>query len=170
MRAPTPTGAAEMAVPQISDVIKYLNQVNIRLNNTINNKVTNYRRKLNDIYSRNIFKNPISIYQSKEMIFDSLIERLKFSLTNLTNIKEKELIKLKNSYVLKNPYQILDKKSNKYLQLVSKLETLSPLLTLKRGYTITKINDKVISSCKNIKKNDKLSIEFTDGIIDAIVE
>ena len=86
MRAPTPTGAAEMAVPQISDVIKYLNQVNIRLNNTINNKVTNYRRKLNDIYSRNIFKNPISIYQSKEMIFDSLIERLKFSLTNLTNI------------------------------------------------------------------------------------
>ena len=170
LRAPTPTGAAEMAVPQISDVIKYLNQVNIRLNNTINNKVTNYRRKLNDIYSRNIFKNPISIYQSKEMIFDSLIERLKFSLTNLTNIKEKELIKLKNSYVLKNPYQILDKKSNKYLQLVSKLETLSPLLTLKRGYTITKINDKVISSCKNIKKNDKLSIEFTDGIIDAIVE
>ena len=170
LRAPTPTGAAEMAVPQISDVIKYLNQVNIRLNNTINNKVTNYRRKLNDIYSRNIFKNPISIYQSKEMVFDSLIERLKFSLTNLTNIKEKELIKLKNSYVLKNPYQILDKKSNKYLQLVSKLETLSPLLTLKRGYTITKINDKVISSCKNIKKNDKLSIEFTDGIIDAIVE
>ena len=170
LRAPTPTGAAEMAVPQISDVIKYLNQVNIRLNNTITNKVTNYRRKLNDIYSRNIFKNPISIYQSKEMIFDSLIERLKFSLTNLTNNKEKELIKLKNSYVLKNPYQILDKKSNKYLQLVSKLETLSPLLTLKRGYTITKINDKVISSCKNIKKNDKLSIEFTDGIIDAIVE
>ena len=170
LRAPTPTGAAEMAVPQISDVIKYLNQVNIRLNNTITNKVSNYRRKLNDIYSRNIFKNPISIYQSKEMIFDSLIERLKFSLTNLTNIKEKELIKLKNSYVLKNPYQILDKKSNKYLQLVSKLETLSPLLTLKRGYTITKINDKVISSCKNIKKNDKLSIEFTDGIIDAIVE
>ena len=169
LRAPTPTGAAEMAVPQISDVIKYLNQVNIRLNNTITNKVTNYRRKLNDIYSRNIFKNPISIYQSKEMLFDSIIERLKFSLTNLTNIKEKELIKLMNSYVLKNPYQLLDKKSNKYLQLISKLETLSPLLTLKRGYAITKKDGKVISSSKDLKKKDKLSIEFTDGNIDAEV-
>ena len=169
LRAPTPTGAAEMAVPQISDVIKYLNQVNIRLNNTITNKVTNYRRKLNDIYSKNIFKNPISIYQSKEMLFDSIIERLKFSLTNLTNIKEKELIKLMNSYVLKNPYQLLDKKSNKYLQLISKLETLSPLLTLKRGYTITKKDGKVISSSKDLKKKDKLSIEFSDGNIDAEV-
>ena len=169
LRAPTPTGAAEMAVPQISDVIKYLNQVNIRLNNTITNKVTNYRRKLNDIYSRNIFKNPISIYQSKEMLFDSIIERLKFSLTNLTNIKEKELIKLMNSYVLKNPYQLLDKKSNKYLQLISKLETLSPLLTLKRGYAITKKDGKVISSSKDLKKKDKLSIEFSDGNIDAEV-
>ena len=169
LRAPTPTGAAEMAVPQISDVIKYLNQVNIRLNNTITNKVTNYRRKLNDIYSRNIFKNPISIYQSKEMLFDSIIERLKFSLTNLTNIKEKELIKIMNSYVLKNPYQLLDKKSNKYLQLISKLETLSPLLTLKRGYAITKKDGKVISSSKDLKKKDKLSIEFTDGNIDAEV-
>ena len=169
LRAPTPTGAAEMAVPQISDVIKYLNQVNIRLNNTINNKVTNYRRKLNDIYSRNIFKNPISIYQSKEVLFDSIIERLKFSLTNLTNIKEKELIRIMNSYVLRNPYQLLDKKSNKYLQLISKLETLSPLLTLKRGYTITKMDNKVINYCKDLKKKDKISIEFSDGVVDAEV-
>ncbi len=165
LRAPTPTGAAEMAVPQIGDIIKYLNQVNIRLNNTINNKVTNYRRKLNDIRSRNIFKNPISIYQSKEMIFDSLIERLKFSLTNLTNIKEKELIRIKNSYILQNPYKLLDNKSNKYLQLLSKLETLSPLLTLQRGYTITKMDDKVINSVKNINKGDLIEVEFHDGSI-----
>lgn len=169
LRAPTPTGAAEMAVPQIGDIIKYLNQVNIRLNNTINNKVTNYRRKLNDIRSRNIFKNPISIYQSKEMIFDSLIERLKFSLTNLTNIKEKELIRIKNSYILQNPYKLLDNKSNKYLQLLSKLETLSPLLTLQRGYTITKMDDKVINSVKNINKGDLIEVEFHDGSINTKV-
>ena len=169
LRAPTPTGAAEMAVPQVSDVERLLNQITIRLENTILNKVKNNRRKLEDIKNSNIFKNPIMIYQTKEMIFDSLIEKLKFNMINLTNVKEKELIRLKNSYVLKKPYQILDKKSNKYLQLISKLETLSPLLTLKRGYAITKKDNKVISSVKGINKGDKLDIELTDGIINTEV-
>ena len=167
LRAPTPTGAAEMAVPQLSDMINYLNQINIRLNNTITNQIKINKKKLETIKNSNIFKNPIMIYQTKEMIFDNLVEKLKYSLINLTNVKEKELIRLKNSYVFTNPYQILDKKSNKYLNLVSKLETLSPLLTLKRGYTMTKVDGKVISSCKKLKKNDKISIEFTDGCVDA---
>ena len=169
LRAPTPTGAAEMAVPQISDVNNYLKQISIRLGNTIINKIKNNRRKLTDIRNSNIFKNPIIIYQTKEMVFDSLIEKLKFNMINLTNVKEKELIRLKNSYVLQKPYQILDNKSNKYLQLVSKLETLSPLLTLKRGYTITKKDNKVISSSKKLSKGDKLDIEFSDGIINTEV-
>ncbi len=168
-RAETPTGAAEVAVPKLSELLSYLDQVKIRLNNTIINQVKKERRRLSDITSRNIFKNPMSIYQTKEMIFDNIIERLKFSLTNLTNLKEKEFLRIKNSYVLQNPYSLLDKKSNKYLQLVSKLETLSPLLTLKRGYTITKMNDKVIKSVKKIKKDDVLNISFDDGNIDVSV-
>jgi len=114
-------------------------------------------------------QNPISIYQTKEMIFDNLIEKLKFNLINLTNVKEKELIRLKNSYVLQKPYKLLDKKSNKYLQLLSKLETLSPLLTLQRGYAITKVNGKVVSSCKKLKKADLINVEFNDGEIKAKV-
>ena len=51
--------------------------------------------------------------------------------------------------------------------LVSKLETLSPLLTLKRGYTMTKVDGKVISSSKKLNKKDKISIEFSDGSVDA---
>ena len=168
-RAETPTGAAEVAVPKLSELLSYLDQVKIRLNNTIINQVKKEQRRLSDITSRNIFKNPMSIYQTKEMIFDNIIERLKFSLTNLTNLKEKEFLRIKNSYVLQNPYSLLDKKSNKYLQLVSKLETLSPLLTLKRGYTITKMNDKVIKSVKKIKKDDVLNISFDDGNIDVSV-
>ena len=169
LRAPTPTGAAEMAVPQLSDMIGYLKQVNIRLHQSIDNQIKRDRRKLSDLMNRNIFKNPISIYQTKEMIFDNVMERLKFSLVNLVNVKEKELIKLKNSYILKNPYKLLDNKSNRYLQIISKLETLSPLLTLKRGYTITKKDNKVINSVKKIKKGDVLSISFNDGDIDTKV-
>ena len=169
LRAPTPTGAAELSVPQLKHVANYLNQVNIRLNNTIMNQITQDRRKLTDILSRNVMKNPIMIYQTKEMIFDNIVERLKYSLTSLTMIKEKELMKVKQSYILQNPYKLLDNKSNKYLQIISKLETLSPLLTLKRGYTMTKVDGKVISSSKKLKKGDTLQVEFHDGDIQSEV-
>ena len=170
LRAPTPTGAAEMAVPQLNDMVNYLNQVKIRLNNTISNKLKISKNRLKEITSRSILKNPITIYQTKEMIFSNTLERLKFNLINLTNIKEKELLKIKNSYILKNPYQILDKKSNKYLQIISKLETLSPLLTLKRGYTMTKVNDKVVKSSKDLKTGDNITIDFSDGNVEATVK
>ncbi len=170
LRAPTPTGAAEMAVPQLSDMKNYLNQVNIRLNNTINNKINNNKRKLNDIMARNIFKNPMIIYEKKELQFDSILERLKFSLKSLTSAKEKELIKVKNSYILKNPHQLLEKKGNKYLQLVSKLETLSPLLTLQRGYTMTKKEGKVITKSTDLKKKDIIEIAFSDGSVNAEIK
>ena len=170
LRAPTPTGAAEMAVPQLNDMVNYLNQVKIRLNNTISNKLKISKNRLKEITSRSILKNPITIYQTKEMIFSNTLERLKFNLINLTNIKEKELLKIKNSYILKNPYQLLDKKSNKYLQIISKLETLSPLLTLKRGYTMTKINEKVVKSSKDLKTGDNITIDFSDGNVEATVK
>ena len=169
LRAPTPTGAAEMAVPQVSDVSNYLDQVSIRLKQTMIHQIKNYRSRLEDIKSRNVFKNPMVLYETKEMIFDNLIEKLKFNSIGLANKKEKELLKIKNSYVLQKPYQILDKKSNYYLQLLSKLETLSPLLTLQRGYTISKKDGKVIESCKRIKKGDILEVSFKDGEINTQV-
>ena len=165
LRAPTPTGAAEMAVPQLNDVINYLNQINIRLNNTLTNEIKNYRNRLNDLTNRNILKNPITIYQTKELIFDSIIERLKHSINIIINNNDKKLIELTNSYILKNPSQLIDKKKNTYMNLLSKLETLSPLLTLKRGYTITKKDNKVIKSKTQVKKGDNLTIDFEDGSI-----
>lgn len=169
LRAPTPTGAAEMAVPELSDMINLLNQIKIRLNNSISNQIKRDRRKLVELTSRNIFKNPMSIYQTKEMVFSNTLERLKYSLNNLVNVKERKFISVKSSYILCNPYKLLDKKSNRYLQLISKLETLSPLLTLKRGYTMTKVGNRVINSSKKIKKDDIINVEFSDGSVDAKV-
>ena len=169
LRAPTPTGAAEMAVPQLNTVEKYLDQVNIRLINTMTNQMNNYHKRIQNILNRPLFKNPMVIYQTKEMLFDNIIERLKHSTTSLVAVKEKKLIELKSSYLFKNPEKILDNKKNKYTNIISKLETLSPLLTLKRGYTITKKDNKVINSSKDIKKKDKIDIEFNDGTISAEV-
>ena len=165
LRAPTPTGAAELAVPQIADVKNYLNQLKIRISKTMQHKLNIEKQRLLEITDRYIFKNPINIYQVKEQQFDNLIDRLKYSATSLLNIKEKKLINIKNSYVLTKPFSIIDNKSNKYLQLISKLETLSPLETIKRGYTITKKDDKVITSINQVKKKDQLDLSLTDGNI-----
>ena len=165
LRAPTPTGAAELAVPQIADVKNYLNQLKIRISKTMQHKLNIEKQRLLEITDRYIFKNPINIYQVKEQQFDNLIDRLKYSATSLLNIKEKKLINIKNSYVLTKPFSIIDNKSNKYLQLISKLETLSPLETIKRGYTITKKDNKVITSVNQVKKKDQLDLSLTDGNI-----
>ena len=160
LRAPTPTGAAEMAVPQKQDVENYINQLNIRLNKVIQNQIKINKQKLTEIKSRYIFKNPISIYQAKELIFDSLLDRLKFSTINITNIKQKQFEKLKENYILKNPSKLIESKTNKYLQLISK-----------RGYTITKKENKAITTIKDISKGDKINIDFQDGtIISEVIE
>ena len=165
LRAPTPTGAAEMAVPDIRDVRQLLNQMNIRLNKAMINDIKRYRERLTFLRNRPILTNPITIYQNKELASDGLLERLKYSGKTLIAVKEKELLSVKNSYALKSPFQILDKKANKYLQLVSKLETLSPLLTIKRGYSVTRCGDKVVKSVNDVKKDDLLDIELSDGKI-----
>ena len=59
----------------------------------------------------------------------------------------------------------LNNSTNKYLLLINKLETLNPLSTIKRGYSIVRKDNKVISSVKNIKKDDLLELEVIDGTI-----
>ncbi len=169
LRAPTPTGAAEMAVPQIQEVTSYIKQLDIRLSKVISNQLNFNKEKLLNIKSRYIFKDPTTLYQPKELAYSTLLDRLKYATTNLVRIKENKYKQITSSYILSKPNLLIESKTNKYLNLISKLETLSPLKTIKRGYTITKLNNKVITSSKNLKKKDKLSIEFNDGIVETEV-
>ena len=58
---------------------------------------------------------------------------------------------------------------NNFLKLVGKVEVLNPLLTIKRGYSIVRKDDKIVTSKKNIKKKDKLELEVVDGKINVEV-
>ena len=169
MRAPTPTGAAEMAVPNISDVNNLISQINIRLNKAISNKIEFSKRRLLDIKSRHIFKEPIKIYEAKEQKFDFLMEKLKYNILNIYTNRSNTYLKIKENIIFKNPSVLFEKKQNDYLRLISKLETLSPLLTIKRGYSISRVNNKVINSIKDVKKKDLVEIELSDGKINAEV-
>lgn len=169
LRAPTPTGAAELAVPNEKDVLEYINQLKIRSQKVASNKIEFLNQKLKEITNKYILKNPISIYEVKEQQFDAIIEKLKFNIVNLYNFKEKRYLNIKSSYIFKNPEKLIEKNTNKYLQVLSKLETLSPLLTIKRGYSIAKKDGKVVTSCNDLKKDDKITIELKDGTVNSLV-
>ena len=169
MRAPTPTGAAELAVPNIDDVKSYINQVKLRLNTSINTIIDKDKERLNNIINSSIFKKPRKMYEIKEQMFDILYEKLLKEVEKIIKNKKYELEIIKNSVIFKNPLNIIKNKENTYINLLSKLEVLNPITTIKRGYSITKKDNKVIDSIKRIKKGDKLVSELVDGNIECEV-
>ena len=166
LRAPTPTGAAEMAVPNMVDFDNYLKQVKIRLNKAFMNNIKIKKEKFNAIRDSYILKNPLSIYEIKEQKFDNLFERLQLASTSY-------IYKNKNNYLAINDklkiviQKNLDYNKNRFLVSINKLEALNPLLVIKRGYSIIKNNDVAVASINSLKKGDNINIELMDGEVNA---
>ena len=168
-RAATPTAAAEIAVPETREVRYKISQLSQRVNKSINDKLTLNREKVENISQNQIFKNPESIYEIKEMHLDNMIGKLNLTSSNIISKNRNKLLKIESRAVLRNPEEVTKAKRETFLRNVDKLKILNPLLTLKRGYSIAKINDKVISSAKDVKSGDELDIEFDDGTINTKV-
>lgn len=169
LRAPTPTGAAEMAVPNMNDIISYLKQIEIRLNVTISSIISLKTKALNTLTDNYILKNPISIYQVKEEKFDNIYERLLLSHKNLIEKNKNNLLVLNNS-LSNNALTYINNLKHSYVNLINKLEILNPLLTLKRGYSIVKKDNKVVDKISKLNSNDNITLELQDGNIEAIIK
>lgn len=169
MRAPTPTGAAEIAVPNITDLINNINNLKIRLNEAINSKINYQKLYLDGIKSSYAIKNPLIMYENKKQKLDILLDNLnKILIKKYENSKHK-LELLKNNYILNNPNVLFKEKVNKLSNLIEKLELINPLGVLKRGYSLTMQNNKIISSINNVKLNSNIQIKLHDGEIEASV-
>ena len=168
LRAPTPTGAAEMAVPNISDIIKLLNQIDIRTMNSIKSIIDLRKEKLYKLDSSYVLKNPLSIYEIKEQKFDGLYERLIASFRNLISYNENKL-ELIDHRLVNGINNRLNDSINRFSNIIGKLEVLNPLLTIKRGYSIVRKDNKVVSSVKELNNKDKLELELKDGKINVEV-
>ena len=168
-RAPTPTAAAELAVPKLNEVKFRLDTLKSKLTKNINDNIGEKRLILNNISKKQVLKNPEEIYEIKGMHLDNLINKLNYASKNTISQNRNKLFKLENSIVLKNPKEITKHKKEAFLRNFEKLEILNPLLTLKRGYSITKSNDKIVSSAKDVKPGDELDIEFDDGTVNTKV-
>ena len=142
LRAPTPTAAAEMAVPNLVDLNKYIKQLNIRLNETVLQKLNIQKLILDGFKNSYIIKNPMILYENQKQRLDLIYEKLN------TNI------------VLK-----VDNKRKDLNNIIDKLNLVNPLNVLKRGFNLTYKDNKIIKSVKDITKNDKLDLKFTDGLV-----
>lgn len=147
LRAPTPTAAAELAVPNTIELINNLNQIKTRLSKSILNKLELNKNKLNALLNSYILKNPKGLYEVKMQKLDNLVDKLNIYTTN-----------------------IFESKETKYISLIDKMEALNPIKTLKRGYSITKVDNKVVDF-KKIKKDMIITTEFSEGeVISKVME
>ena len=169
IRAATPTAAAEIAVPEISEVKYKLNQLTQRTNKAINEKLIQNKQKIENISQKQIFKNPESIYEIKQMHLDNLLGKLNLTSKNIITENRNRLLKIESRSVLRNPKEVTKAKRDIFIRNVDKLTILDPLLTLKRGYSIAKMDAKVVSSAKDVKTGDELDIEFDDGTVNTKV-
>lgn len=187
LRAETPTGAAERAVPNLIDVINTINQLHIRMNKSINNLIEAYSLKLKKLTDSYALKNPMHIYEIKEQRLDISIDKLNAYMKNLFLLKKQHVKNITGKLQLLSPIYLCDLKKQQvdknidkiymflknYLyqkdtlldKMISKIELLNPMESLKRGYAIVKKEDKCIDDISFVSKEDILDITLKEGKI-----
>ena len=141
LRAPTPSAAAELAVANISDVKYTLEQYNNRYKNALKKKIEVMRLSYVKCMARPAFKNPTQKINEKLIVVDMKVKSLQTSI----NLKLKE-------------------ERTKFVKEVARLDSLSPLKTLSRGYSIvTTQNGNIAKSVEDLKKDDEVKIRLIDG-------
>ena len=169
LRAPTPTAAAELAVPNIDTINTYLDNAISRSTLSVNNLIDTRKQTLNSFMTSYILKKPTAMYEIKEQNLDYLIDRLNKQMKLVLDNVNIRLFKSVNSYVMTNPDILYKFKSQNLNHIVNKLEVLNPMNTLKRGYAIIKKDNKVISDSKKLAKNDIINVDIKNGSINAKV-
>ncbi len=146
LRAPTPSAAAELANPDIYEIKEKINTYNSRMRLSLKKKLDFMKLKYEKIMSSNIFKEPYKKINDNRMEIDRCVRII----GNCIKSKYKETRLMFN-------------------EKVSRLDNISPLKTLTRGYCLTEKNGEIIKSKNELKKDDEIEITFFDGIKNAKV-
>lgn len=146
LRAPTPSAAAELAVPNIADVELKLNTYQNRFRQALKKKTELMRLRYEKCMNSRVFKDPLQKVNENYMLIDRYVKSIQNSI--IAKYKDKKLEAIK---------------------LYSKLDALSPLKTLARGYSIAEKDGKIVHKASELKKGDKLTLRFEDGKINTEV-
>lgn len=140
LRAPTPSAAAELAVPDINELAAYLNLISSKMNKAIKSKILIEEMRLDKLSDSGSLRKPADFLDDCEKKISDLNKSL--------NIAVKA---------------IYENKYNSAFVLLSKLDALSPLKILSRGYSVIKLNENVVSSVNQLKVNDIVEVCMSDG-------
>ena len=148
LRAPTPSAAAELAVPDCEELKSNIFSAESFIEKKIINLLASKQNALDLLLKNRIFSSP------EEYIFEKRILGLDFMTDRLENGLQK----------------LLTVKENKCSTQIARLDALSPTKTLLRGFACVEMGDKNISSVKSLDKNDKITVRFQDGTVDCTVD
>ena len=169
LRAPTPSGGAEIAVPDQLELMSYITRLNESSKVSLNRLLKRKADKLNNITSSILFRDPQRLLENKSRRLDHMMDKLALlhpgnQLKQSKNDLEKQTRRLRDYY-----QRILESKKNRYILDLSKLELVNPLSIMKKGYSVSRVGNKVIKSIKDVTTNDILNVEVNDGIIETKV-
>lgn len=191
LRAPTPTAAAVAAVPSQKELLSHLENKIMQLSNVMRKTIYLEKQKLEKYTHSYVFTDPSRIFEIKFMKLNSVHLKLnnykirikqkshyemhKKVIQLNTLIKQKQLIETKNisnkQELLKNCFEnYLKNKKTSFSYCIEKLDLLSPLKTLQRGYIISKKNDSIIKSVKDLHTDDTITLVYADGEKEVIVK
>ena len=147
LRAPTPSAAAELSVPDINEFIAKIDKYSDYLVNALKNKYILSKTKLEKIENSSIFKKPKDCFINRN---NELIDRIYDSLLDsVSSIVEKNSIRLNEKILC--------------------LDNLSPLKTLSRGFASVTKDSEPVKSVKDIKTGDNLDLKLSDGTLSCFV-
>jgi exodeoxyribonuclease VII large subunit len=147
LRAPTPSAAAEVAVADIAELKMRLLTYQNRFKTSLKKKIEFMEMRYKKCMASRVFKEPLQKINEKYILIDIKVKAIE----NATK-------------------RILEKSKKKFGEVVSKLDALSPLKTLTRGYCLAETNGNIVRSVNAIQTGDKVSLCFVDGKKNAIVE
>ena len=167
--APTPSAAAEIAVPLKSDLSDEITYHYTRIENALMRQLKDGRNLYKNIISKKIFRAPLDMVNSRGMLLDEIENRLITLMKNSISGKKERFLKLPDIYRLEKSL-IRNKKHNFHIAMQG-VDKMSPLNIMQRGYSIAEDSaGAVIKSVENVKAEDKIEIRLKDGRIKSTVD
>ncbi|TGL62736.1 exodeoxyribonuclease VII large subunit [Leptospira ognonensis] len=167
--APTPTAAAKLAIPNVSDVLLRIEETEDRLDRSIQNLTRILREKLIGILNRNVFQNPLALLEPRVIATDEITNRLAllgktFLIQKRSDFARSEILKERMDKQLRSKKQTFELN-------YSRVEHFSPLGTLARGYSVARNEKKeVIADINQTKIGENIEIILAKGRLTAEIK